>query len=80
MRDPQRSAQSFEILYALRQDSFFFAKANAFVRMAARRSYPSCSRSVDSSITPSKIVLRRCHMRLIKNQGHLSEHSKDLRV
>ena len=83
---PVTNAGSAEICTILRDTVcaapgfLFFATANAFVRMAARRSYPSCSRSVDSSITPSKIVLRRCHMRLIKNQGHLSEHFKDLRV
>lgn len=80
MRDPQRSAQSFEILYAVREVPILVAIINVFARIAARRPYPSYFRSGGFSITLSKILLRRCRMRLIKNQGHSSEHFKDLKV
>lgn len=84
---PATNAGSAEICTILRDTvcaalgfQCFFTIANVFVRMAARRPYPSCFRNGDSSTTLSKIVLRRCRMRLIKNQGRSSEHFKSPRV
>lgn len=84
---PATNAGSAEICTILRDTvcaalgfQCFFTIANVFVRMAARRTYPSCFRNGDSSTTLSKIVLRRCRMRLIKNQGRSSEHFKSPRV